>query len=198
MARLDRAARRHGVPVHDRPEGLPAERGPGPVQRQHRGGAGHRLRRHGRGTSSEVADIVAKDPNVAGFSSNVGGGPRRRRRSTRGRVSVDLKPRDPSGSCRSIEVIAELRPKLAQVPGHPRRTWSTSRRSTSAASRARAASISSRCRTPTPAELYQLRADARGEDARAAGHRGRQQRPAAQEPADPGRRWIATRSRRSA
>ena len=40
----------------------------------------------------EVADIVAKDPNVFGYTSKVGGG--RRRRAQPGRVNVDLKPRD--------------------------------------------------------------------------------------------------------
>ena len=36
-----------GLPVRHRPEGLPAERGSGPLQRQHRGRAGHQLRRDG-------------------------------------------------------------------------------------------------------------------------------------------------------
>ena len=44
---VDRAARRNGLPVRRGAEGLPAERGPGTIQRQHRGGAGHQLQRHG-------------------------------------------------------------------------------------------------------------------------------------------------------
>jgi hydrophobic/amphiphilic exporter-1 (mainly G- bacteria), HAE1 family len=63
----------------------------------------------------QIADIVAQDPNVSGFSSNVGGGPGGGGLNT-GRLSVDLKPR----SQRSVtvdDVMAELRPKVAQVPG---------------------------------------------------------------------------------
>jgi HAE1 family hydrophobic/amphiphilic exporter-1 len=63
----------------------------------------------------QVADIVSQDPNVSGFSSNVGGGPGGGGLNT-GRLSVDLKPR----SQRKLtvdEVMAELRPKVAQVPG---------------------------------------------------------------------------------
>jgi hydrophobic/amphiphilic exporter-1 (mainly G- bacteria), HAE1 family len=63
----------------------------------------------------QVADIVAKDPNVSGFSSNVGGGPGGGGLNT-GRLSVDLKPR----SQRKLtvdEVMAQLRPKVAEVPG---------------------------------------------------------------------------------
>ena len=63
----------------------------------------------------EVADIVAKDPDVAAFSNNVGGGPRGGDLNT-GQISVDLKPR--AERKRSVDqVIADLRPKLAQVPG---------------------------------------------------------------------------------
>jgi HAE1 family hydrophobic/amphiphilic exporter-1 len=63
----------------------------------------------------EVAAIVAKDPDVAAYSNNVGGGPRGGELNT-GQISVDLKPR--SQRKRSVDqVIADLRPKLAQVPG---------------------------------------------------------------------------------
>jgi HAE1 family hydrophobic/amphiphilic exporter-1 len=62
----------------------------------------------------EVAQIVSRDPNVAGYSSNVGGfgggG------LNTGRITVDLKPR--SERKQSVdEIIASLRPKLNQVPG---------------------------------------------------------------------------------
>jgi HAE1 family hydrophobic/amphiphilic exporter-1 len=63
----------------------------------------------------EVAAIVAKDPDVLAFSNNVGGGPRGGDLNT-GQISVDLKPR--SQRRRSVDqVIADLRPKLSQVPG---------------------------------------------------------------------------------
>src|SRR5581483_11270301 len=63
----------------------------------------------------EVAEIVAKDPNVAGYSSNVGGGPGGGGSNT-GRISVDLKPR--GERTKSVdEIMTELRPKVSQVPG---------------------------------------------------------------------------------
>jgi hydrophobic/amphiphilic exporter-1 (mainly G- bacteria), HAE1 family len=63
----------------------------------------------------EVAAIVAQDPDVAAYSNNVGGGPRGGQLNT-GQISVDLKPR--AERKRSVDqVIADLRPKLAQVPG---------------------------------------------------------------------------------
>jgi HAE1 family hydrophobic/amphiphilic exporter-1 len=63
----------------------------------------------------DVAAIVAKDPNIFGLSSNVGGGPGGGGLNT-GRISVDLKPR--SERTQSVDqIMAELRPKLAQVPG---------------------------------------------------------------------------------
>jgi hydrophobic/amphiphilic exporter-1 (mainly G- bacteria), HAE1 family len=65
----------------------------------------------------EVAAIVAKDPDIAGYSSmvgvagNLGGGA-----NNQGRIGVDLKPR--SERKRSVEqIMAALRPKLAQIPG---------------------------------------------------------------------------------
>jgi hydrophobic/amphiphilic exporter-1 (mainly G- bacteria), HAE1 family len=63
----------------------------------------------------EVAAIIAAEPSVAGFSSNVGGGPGGGGLNT-GRLSVDLKPR----SERKLSVdqtMAALRPKMAQVTG---------------------------------------------------------------------------------
>jgi HAE1 family hydrophobic/amphiphilic exporter-1 len=63
----------------------------------------------------DVAAIVAKDPNIAGFSSNVGGGPGGGGLNT-GRISVDLKPRS-ERKLTVDQIMAELRPKLAQVPG---------------------------------------------------------------------------------
>jgi HAE1 family hydrophobic/amphiphilic exporter-1 len=63
----------------------------------------------------DVAAIVGEDPNIAGLSSNVGGGPGGGGLNT-GRISVDLKPR--AERTQSVDqIMAALRPKLAQVPG---------------------------------------------------------------------------------
>jgi HAE1 family hydrophobic/amphiphilic exporter-1 len=66
----------------------------------------------------EVAAILAQDPDIAGSSSSVGdsGGRSGGSSSNQGRISVDLKPR--SERTRSVDqIMAGLRPKLAQVPG---------------------------------------------------------------------------------
>jgi HAE1 family hydrophobic/amphiphilic exporter-1 len=63
----------------------------------------------------QVAEIVAKDPNILAYSNNAGGGPRGGALNT-GQISVDLKPR--SERTKNVDqIMAELRPKLAQVPG---------------------------------------------------------------------------------
>jgi HAE1 family hydrophobic/amphiphilic exporter-1 len=63
----------------------------------------------------EVSEIVAKDPDIAGMSSNIGGGPGGGGLN-QGRLSIDLKPR--AERKRSVDqIMAELRPKLSQVPG---------------------------------------------------------------------------------
>jgi len=64
----------------------------------------------------QVADIIAKDPNIAQYQIQVGGGGFGSGGLNTGRVMVELKPR----AERDISVdqlIANLRPKLAQVPG---------------------------------------------------------------------------------
>ena len=61
-------------------------------------------------------------------------------------------------------------------------------------SRARAACISSRCRTPTPTSSTSGRRMLEDKMREHAGPRGRQQRPAAQEPAGQRATWTATRS----
>ena len=63
----------------------------------------------------QVAEIVSKDPNVAAYSNNVGGGPRGGALNT-GQITVDLKPRS-ERKLSVDQIIADLRPKLAQVPG---------------------------------------------------------------------------------
>ena len=57
-----------------------------------------------------VADIVARDPNIAHFMSTVGGGA-----MNQGRLSIRLKPR--GQRLPADEVIRELTPKLNSVPG---------------------------------------------------------------------------------
>ncbi|HMD35506.1 MAG TPA: efflux RND transporter permease subunit, partial [Vicinamibacterales bacterium] len=64
---------------------------------------------------AQIADIVAKDPNVATYQIQVGGG-RGGSQINTGRVMIELKPRD-QRSQSVDEVIASLRPKLAQVAG---------------------------------------------------------------------------------
>ena len=62
-----------------------------------------------------VAAIVAKDPNIATFMSTVGGGGARSTANS-GSLSMILKPRG-ERSLSADQVIQELRPKLAAVPG---------------------------------------------------------------------------------
>jgi HAE1 family hydrophobic/amphiphilic exporter-1 len=63
----------------------------------------------------EVAAIVAEDPDIVGFSNNIGGGGGGGQLNT-GRMGIDLKPK--SERTRSVDqIIAELRPKVARVPG---------------------------------------------------------------------------------
>jgi len=63
----------------------------------------------------QVADVVSKDPNVFAYTSVIGGGPGGGAINS-GRLNADLKPRD-QRSLSVDQVIAELRPKLAQIPG---------------------------------------------------------------------------------
>jgi HAE1 family hydrophobic/amphiphilic exporter-1 len=62
-----------------------------------------------------VAEIVRQDPNVDSFSSQVGaGGPSPT--GNLGRIFITLKPRS-KRKLNADEVIQELRPKLAKIPG---------------------------------------------------------------------------------
>ena len=63
----------------------------------------------------EVAAIVQKDPNVAGFMSSVGGGPGGGS-GNQGRLVIRLKPRHERKQS-ADQIIRSLGPKLAQVPG---------------------------------------------------------------------------------
>ena len=63
----------------------------------------------------QVAAVLSKDPNVSGFSNNVGaGGPNNTPNA--GRMFIDLKPRN-ERALSADQVIQELRPKLAKIPG---------------------------------------------------------------------------------
>ena len=60
----------------------------------------------------QVAAIIAADPNVMNYTSNVGG--------NQGRLSIDLKPLKAEGGPRTLsadDVIAEMRKKLTGIPG---------------------------------------------------------------------------------
>jgi hydrophobic/amphiphilic exporter-1 (mainly G- bacteria), HAE1 family len=63
----------------------------------------------------QVAEIISKDPNVESFMSSVGAGGPNGTGNT-GRVYMRLKPRS-QRKLTADEVIQELRPKLAAIPG---------------------------------------------------------------------------------
>ncbi|MFN7982239.1 MAG: efflux RND transporter permease subunit [Vicinamibacterales bacterium] len=63
----------------------------------------------------EAAEVVRQDPAVSGFTSYVGPGPGGGGMNT-GRINIDLKPRE-ERDVSVDQVIARLRPKLAQIPG---------------------------------------------------------------------------------
>ena len=63
----------------------------------------------------QIADIVGADPNVLNYSSNAGGGPRGGALNS-GQLLVELIPRH-ERTLSVDQIIAELRPKLAEVPG---------------------------------------------------------------------------------
>jgi HAE1 family hydrophobic/amphiphilic exporter-1 len=60
----------------------------------------------------QVAAIVEKDPNIAGFMSSVGSGGGS---GNQGRILLALKPR--GERLTADEIVAELRPKLTGIPG---------------------------------------------------------------------------------
>jgi len=62
-----------------------------------------------------AAAVLAADPNIAGFSSSVGSGPGSAGGNA-GRLFIQLKPRPPR-TLTPEQVIEELRPKLAVLPG---------------------------------------------------------------------------------
>ena len=65
---------------------------------------------------TEVAEIVAKDPDITAYTSNFGAGGGGGGGLNQGRISVDLRPR--TERTRSVDqIIADLRPQVAKVPG---------------------------------------------------------------------------------
>ncbi len=58
--------------------------------------------------TKQVMEVLANDPNVASYTANVGDG--------NGRLNLDLKPRA-QRTLTADQIIEELRPKLAAVPG---------------------------------------------------------------------------------
>jgi hydrophobic/amphiphilic exporter-1 (mainly G- bacteria), HAE1 family len=58
--------------------------------------------------TKDVMQVLASDPNVMGYTANVGG--------MGSRLNVDLKPRE-QRALTADQVIEELRPKLARIPG---------------------------------------------------------------------------------
>jgi hydrophobic/amphiphilic exporter-1 (mainly G- bacteria), HAE1 family len=59
-------------------------------------------------STTQVMNVFAADPNIANYTANVGDGS--------GRINLDLKPRS-ERSLSADQVIQELRPKLANIPG---------------------------------------------------------------------------------
>ena len=141
----------------------------------------------------QVADILAKDPNVGALTNNIGQGGGGGGINT-GRMDVDLKPRA-ERTLSVDQIIAELRPKLAEVPGI--RAYLVNRPPINLGGQGeRAVSISSRCRTPTPTSCTAGRRSSKtrsgscqASKTSAAICRSRTRRCRST--------WIATRSRRS-
>jgi HAE1 family hydrophobic/amphiphilic exporter-1 len=63
-----------------------------------------------------VAAVIAKDPNVMGFMSSVGGGGGRGNSNNQGRLFIHLKPRS-QRTMSADQIVRALQPKLAQIPG---------------------------------------------------------------------------------
>ena len=108
---------RDGVSVHCGAEGVPAERGPGPLQRQHRRRAGHRVQGHG-GPSAEGRRRPDEGPEHRQHRRQRRADGQQRDRRVEHRPHVRrAQAASASVTSRSIEVIASLRPKLAEITG---------------------------------------------------------------------------------
>jgi hydrophobic/amphiphilic exporter-1 (mainly G- bacteria), HAE1 family len=64
--------------------------------------------------TKDVMAVLQQDPNVLAYTANVGSGPGGG--SGGGRLNIELKPRD-QRSLTADQVIEEMRPKLARIPG---------------------------------------------------------------------------------
>ncbi len=125
--------------------------------------------------------IVGKDPNVDGFSNNVGFGPGGGG-GNQGRMHVDLKPRGRAHADASTRSSRSCGRSCSRCPGI--RVYLTNPPPINiGGQQTRAACTSSRCRTPTPAELYHYAPLLEDKMRQLPGLAGRQQRPAGQEPA---------------
>ena len=117
--RVGRAAGRHRVSLHDRAEGVPAERGPGPLQRQHRRRIRASASRRWSGTSKQVGDILDagsehRRVHQPGRADRRGGA-----HEHQGSMNVELKPRserDAVGRSGHRRAASEA----GAGPGHPR------------------------------------------------------------------------------
>ena len=181
--RVDRAHLRHGVPVRPHPEGLPAQRGSGrsSISLEAIQGIGFdEMVRH----QEEVANIVGQDPEHRGPDqrSTVAPGWAAPAVNLPGRITIDLKPRDQR--TKSVdEIMAELRPKLAQVPGV--RAYMVNNPPINLGGTQGARSLYQFTLQDTDtAELYRWSPIFEAQGARHARHRGREQRPPDQESAD--------------
>ena len=141
----------------------------------------------------EVADIVAKDPDIIGFSNNVGGGGGGGGggQLNQGRMGIDLKPK--SERTRSVDqIIADLRPQVARVPGV--RVFMVNQPPINLGGQQGARSVYQFTLQDTDTDGVVSRgAAARGEDQGDSRRRGRQQRSAPEQPADPGRHRSRSR-----
>ncbi len=105
---------RHGVSVHDRAQGLPAKRGSRTLRHQYRRHAGNQFRCDGA-PSARVQRRAAGRPERRRRQRECRSW-RSRRIGNTGRTFVELKPR--SERSQSVDqIIANLRPKLAEIPG---------------------------------------------------------------------------------
>ena len=133
----------------------------------------------------------------ASYTSNIGQGPGGSGGAINtGRIGVDLKPRDRTRALSVDQVIASLRPKLAQVPGV--RVFMVNQPPINLGGTQGARSLYQFTLQDTDTErAVRMGAEARSADARPARHRGRQQRSAAEEPAgaDPDRSRQARHAR---
>ena len=97
------------------PKGFIPSEDPDQLTGTHRDGRGHLVRGDGRSTSRRSRRSWREDPERRGFMSSVGGGGAARR-GNQGPLIIRLKPRY-ERKLHADEVIHELQPKLAAVPG---------------------------------------------------------------------------------